>query len=211
MARTLVLIASLVAASSCARQEGGEDPLRGVRVLDAGVVASAARAAEPSPMPGPAEARGALVYVDQGCVACHAPPGNDRPAFAPDHAAVGFHGAERLREVIRHPEAFHPGTIMPAYDLAEGDERDLVAYLSARKGGRPAAAPAAAERPCASCHAKAAGADFEHGCAYIAARAEELSCARCHDSVPEGDRCAFVDSHRALCPVCHEATAGGSR
>jgi len=160
-------------------------------------------------MPGPAEARGALVYVEQGCVACHAPPGIGRPAFAPDHAAVGHQGAGRLREVIRHPEGFHAGTIMPAYHLAEGDERDLLAYLASRKGGPPAAAPAEAARPCASCHAARAPADFEHGCAYLAARAEELSCARCHDRVPEGDRCDFVEAHRALCPVCHE-TAGGA-
>lgn len=214
MARILVLLASLVAAASCARQESGEDPLRGVRVLDARTVASAAHTGAPSSMPGPAEARGALVYVEQGCVACHAPPGIARPSFAPDHAAVGLQGPERLREVIRHPEAFHPGTIMPAYDLPEGDERDLVAYLSSRKGGRPAAAPPAAKKTCASCHATtapAAPADFEHGCAFIAARQKELSCARCHDRVPEGDRCAFVESHRALCPVCHETVAGGER
>ena len=217
MARILVLLASILAASSCARQEArGEDPLRGMRVLDESLVAAAgAPGARSSHIPGAtagtaAEGRGALVYVAQGCVACHAPPGAARPAFAPDHGAVGLVGAERLREVIRHPESFHPGTIMPAYALGEREEDDLVAYLLTKRGEAPAAAPEGASRSCASCHA-AAPTDPPHRCVYIADRKEELSCARCHDTVPAGERCAFVESHRALCPVCHETAAGGER
>lgn len=156
-----------------------------------------------------AEGRGALRYVELGCIACHAPPGAIRRAHAPDHAAVGLLGAEALRQAIRHPESTHPPTMMPAYaevlDEA-GGEGELLAFLLARRGPPPASAPAGADKPCGSCHAAAAAAPagWGHRCVYISDRREELSCARCHDALPAGGRCAFVDEHRPTCTICHE-------
>lgn len=208
MFRVLALASSILAAASCARQDAGEDPLAGVQSLDASLVAYADVGAgehgeSSSQVPRGAEAKGALLYLELGCVACHVPPGVARPAFAPDHSAVGLLGEARLREVIRQPERAHPGTIMPAYRLDEEDEADLVAFLSARRSGLPAPAPVAATKPCASCHAAGAETGAGHRCAYLADRRDELACVRCHETVPSGERCAFVESHRPSCTVCH--------
>lgn len=73
--------------------------------------------------------RGARLYTEHGCVACHAPAVGLGPSLA--HAG-GIHWPGYLRRAILEPAAFHvPGyaTAMPALPLQADEVEDLVAYL----------------------------------------------------------------------------------
>ena len=74
-------------------------------------------------------ARGARLYAEHGCTACHAPGSTLGPDLS--HAG-GIHAAAYLRRSLREPAAFLvPGypAIMPALDLKPEDVEDLVAHL----------------------------------------------------------------------------------
>lgn len=73
--------------------------------------------------------RGARLYTERGCVACHAPGAGLGPDLA--HAG-GIHWPGYLRRAILDPAAFRvPGyaTAMPALPLQADEVEDLVAYL----------------------------------------------------------------------------------
>lgn len=74
--------------------------------------------------------RGARLYVEHGCAACHAPTA----AIGPDLShAGGIHWPGYLRRAIREPSAFLVpgyGAIMPTLPLQADDIDDLVAYLT---------------------------------------------------------------------------------
>jgi DMSO reductase family type II enzyme heme b subunit len=74
-------------------------------------------------------ARGARLYAEHGCAACHAPGAGLGPDLS--HAG-GIHWPGYLRRAIREPAAFLvPGyaAIMPAPPLRPEETEDLVAYL----------------------------------------------------------------------------------
>ena len=74
-------------------------------------------------------ARGARLYTEHGCVACHAPAVGLGPSLV--HAG-GIHWPGYLRRAILEPAAFRvPGyaTAMPALPLQADEVEDLVAYL----------------------------------------------------------------------------------
>jgi mono/diheme cytochrome c family protein len=73
--------------------------------------------------------RGARLYTEHGCAACHAPGAGLGPNLA--HAG-GIHWPGYLRRAILDPAAFRvPGyaTAMPALPLQADEVEDLVAYL----------------------------------------------------------------------------------
>jgi DMSO reductase family type II enzyme heme b subunit len=73
--------------------------------------------------------RGARLYTEHGCAACHAPSVGLGPDLA--HAG-GIHWPGYLRRAILDPAAFRvPGyaTAMPALPLQADEVEDLVAYL----------------------------------------------------------------------------------
>ena len=89
--------------------------------MDAGLLGEIRSTGSPS--------RGAGLYAEHGCAACHAPGG----ALGPDLAhAGGIHRPGYLRRSILEPAAFLvPGyaAIMPALPLKPEEVEDLVAYL----------------------------------------------------------------------------------
>lgn len=73
--------------------------------------------------------RGARLFGERGCVACHAPSGQIGPDLA---RTGGIHWPGYLRRSIRAPLAFRvPGypAIMPALDLKPAEVEDLAAHL----------------------------------------------------------------------------------
>lgn len=104
--------------------------------------AYAEQLAEP-PVAGDAE-NGRRLMAENGCVGCHAFPGNpDRPSAGPDLAyAGGIHAVRYLAESIKEPsQIVVPGkgysaiedgkrlSLMPPFAGTEGELRDIVAYL----------------------------------------------------------------------------------
>jgi mono/diheme cytochrome c family protein len=126
--------------------------------LALGILGLLAAAFEPPGLAGSAEARGRLVYIQEGCIHCHSqyvrsgtrdvawwgparsidrgerPPLIGTRRQGPDLAQVGNRRGEVWQEAhLRDPRRLNPGSRMPSYAyLFEGDGqrgRDLVAYL----------------------------------------------------------------------------------
>lgn len=122
------------AAVAFAAWDGDEDGRAGRKRLSAwqaldargGLPATALRAeAHSSGDPS----RGARLYTERGCAACHPPGAGQGPDLA--HAG-GIHWPGYLRRAILEPAAFRvPGyaTAMPALPLQADEVEDLVAYL----------------------------------------------------------------------------------
>jgi DMSO reductase family type II enzyme heme b subunit len=115
------------AAVAFAAWDGAEDGRAGGKRLSAWQALTAEAKAEAAH--GGDAARGARLYAEQGCTACHAPGSTLGPDLS--HAG-GIHAAAYLRRSLREPAAFLvPGypAIMPALDLKPEDVEDLVAHL----------------------------------------------------------------------------------
>ncbi len=82
----------------------------------------------------PLERRGAAVFAEQGCAACHTVAGAGGSA-GPDLTRVGRRrDSAWLRRFLADPSALKPGTEMPAYGDLRPEELDaLVGYLEALK------------------------------------------------------------------------------
>lgn len=132
----------------------------------------------PAP-PGDAT-RGKLLYHSAGCVACHAPASDARPAHLPaeqelvppENASVPLalsidYTSEALVHFLRDPLRHRPGGRMPNLHLSEQESADIAAYL---QGGRTPAASGPAVRSSAERSAK--------GKAQFTA----LRCNACHDT-----------------------------
>lgn len=80
--------------------------------------------------------RGAMLFVNKGCITCH------------EHAAVRYEGAiigvgpaltsyrndaAFLREWLRNPAAVRPTTGMPTLGLSEGEIDALIAFLNSER------------------------------------------------------------------------------
>lgn len=92
------------------------------------------QAAPPTALPTPsATARGASLFVNKGCITCHA------------HAELTFDGtiigvgpeltryqnsAAFLRDWLRSPAAVRPNTAMPTLGLADDEIDALIAFLN---------------------------------------------------------------------------------
>jgi cytochrome c oxidase subunit 2 len=94
------------------------------------------------PPRGPVAQRGAQVFAEQRCTACHTVRGVGPPAsIGPDLTHVGSRlhlaagtlpmGAASLREWIAHPQRSKPGARMPSYErLDDGDLHALAVFLA---------------------------------------------------------------------------------
>ncbi len=108
---------------------------------------------------------GKNLYLDKGCMGCHVVQGFERQQrIGPILDRVAEKAADGwIRDWIRQPKAYLPKTIMPFFDLNEGESARLTAFLAARRGGTqpPAATPGDVGRGkellhevgCLACHA----------------------------------------------------------
>ena len=79
--------------------------------------------------------KGAKVFRQAGCVACHKVNGQGGPS-GPDLTRIGAVRTEQawLRGFLKDPAALVPGSRMPPFDdLAEDEVRSLTAYLLSLK------------------------------------------------------------------------------
>ncbi|MDE3218297.1 MAG: cytochrome b N-terminal domain-containing protein [Nitrospirota bacterium] len=86
----------------------------------------------------PSVARGKALFARQHCMACHRIHG-DGGKVGPDLSYVADQRPDRqwhLRH-FRDPSSVSPGSIMPAFPLAEKDLNDLTSYLLSLKSGTP--------------------------------------------------------------------------
>lgn len=130
----------------------------------------------PRSPPGDA-ARGRSLYHTAGCVACHAPAADVKPAnllpgqeaVAPRTASVpltpaGAYEVDALADFLRDPLRHRPGGRMPDFHLTAQEAADLASYLNGSAGPAPAAAGVASaagieegkqqfvEAGCSACH-----------------------------------------------------------
>lgn len=103
-----------------------------------------AEAADATPPQGDAAARGAALFLSEGCGACHTIRGTEAAGqVGPDLTHVGSRqtiGAGRLpatlddmRLWLDHTEALKPEVKMPTYDLSPNELDDLAHYLEGLK------------------------------------------------------------------------------
>ncbi|MDE2491530.1 MAG: c-type cytochrome [Elusimicrobia bacterium] len=98
------------------------------------VLATLAAACSPQPKLADPVARGRRDFMGLGCVKCHQ-IGDDGNAWGPNLTLVGFRKSpEWLRTWLKDPHAWNVKTVMPNFDLTDGQLDDLVAFLSAQKG-----------------------------------------------------------------------------
>ena len=79
--------------------------------------------------------KGAKIFRQAGCIACHKVYGQGGPS-GPDLSRVGAVRTERawLRGFLKDPAALVPGSRMPPFDdLTEDEVRSLMAYLLSLK------------------------------------------------------------------------------
>ena len=84
-------------------------------------------------------ARGAALVSNRSlglCVLCHAVPGtppSGQGTLAPDLSGAGARwSADQLRERLRAPERFNPGSLMPSYRSSQG-----LSQVAAARRGQP--------------------------------------------------------------------------
>ncbi len=86
-------------------------------------------------------ARGQRNFVGLGCSQCHM-IGDVGHEWGPNLTLVGFRKSpEWLDTWLKNPHTWNARTVMPNFNLSEGARKDLVAYLSAQKGGAWAVYP----------------------------------------------------------------------
>jgi hypothetical protein len=195
------------------------------------IQASCARCHIPGAREGmPRLVAGAESYLRLGCLICHplASGGRGSWDFGPDLRATGRKSLAYLKTSLVDPAANFPGSTMPSFKNHFSDEpgelQDVLIFLlslsiqdagDCSHGGKLVSGVG---KPCADCHAGAAGkagGRFAHGCVYIVEHKDELNCAACHPKqVPApgmgGGLCPVVERHRANCAVCHEMSEGSS-
>lgn len=122
------------AAVAFAAWDGAEDGRAGRKRLSAWQALDIRGGPSPTALGSEADSsgdpsRGARLYTEHGCAACHAPGVGLGPSLA--HAG-GIHWPGYLRRAILEPDAFRvPGyaSAMPALPLPADEVEDLVAYL----------------------------------------------------------------------------------
>ena len=112
-------------------------------------------------------ARGARLFVERGCVACHRDGRGKLPdsTVGPDLSAAGARLSPAwVAAWLRRPSRYNPETRMPELRLGEDEVRDLTRYLASL--GAPPAAPPGAPEPALVRRGRAL--------------AQELGCPGCH-------------------------------
>ncbi|QTN31601.1 c-type cytochrome [Akkermansiaceae bacterium] len=132
--------------------------------------------AEAAPAPDPALAKdGGAHFHELGCVACHFPAGeaaaDDGTGRVPlNNVASKFQPGE-LVAFLKKPEAYHPFTGMPNFQLSDAEATSLAAFLRAESEGKETKT----------------GYVFPKGDATRgAAVSESLQCGTCHPGLPGG-------------------------
>ncbi len=107
--------------------------------------------------------KGAALFANLGCVACHTTPDSTEPdkehqRIPLAHVTAKFHRTA-LREFLKMPGMHNPWTRMPHFRLAEDETSALAAYLLTNAKaefpavkGDPAAGKLLVAANCASCH-----------------------------------------------------------
>lgn len=121
--------------------------------------------------PDPALAKaGGVVFHELGCVACHDQAAADVSRVPLNNVASKYLPGQ-LVAFLKKPEAFHPFTAMPNFDLSDDEAASLAAYLTASSEGK----------------ATQLGHKFPAGDATRGAEvAASLHCGTCHPGLPGG-------------------------
>lgn len=120
---------------------------------------------EKLPAPDPALAKaGGVVFHELGCIACHDPTADDASRVPLNNVASKYLPGQ-LVAFLKKPEAFHPFTAMPNFQLSDDEAASLAAYLTTSSEGKgtklgyefPAGDPTrgaviAASMHCGTCH-----------------------------------------------------------
>jgi cytochrome c len=105
----------------------------------------AGETAAATPAPAGNVEKGKLLAVQYGCNVCHILPGVEGPQGALGPSLEGLasrptisynavqNTPENLVKYIQNPPAMNPQSTMPALGIAEGDVKDIAAYLMTLK------------------------------------------------------------------------------
>jgi mono/diheme cytochrome c family protein len=117
---------------------------------------------------------GGVVFHELGCVACHDPAGEktgDDSNRIPLNNVASKYLPDQLMAFLKKPEAFHPYTSMPNFQLSDDEVKSLAAFLEADSSGKETKLN----------HTFPKG-DATRG----AAISESLQCGTCHPGMPGG-------------------------
>ena len=130
--------------------------------------------AQPSPDPSLAK-EGGVHFHELGCVACHHPAGSesagDSSRRVPLNNVASKYLPGQLVAFLKKPEAFHPFTGMPNFQMSDKEANSIAAFLRSESEGKET--EMAYEFP---------EGDATRG----AAVAESLQCGTCHPGLPGG-------------------------
>jgi ubiquinol-cytochrome c reductase cytochrome b subunit len=76
-------------------------------------------------------ARGAHVYLTNGCAGCHKVNGSGGGIGPSLNGVSTRHSREWIKRHFASPSALSPGSIMPPYQFSKAEEAAIVSYLSA--------------------------------------------------------------------------------
>ena len=157
-----------------AGKDGAIDPR--AADLAAFLVSQGKPAPEPAFTPEQA-AKGAALFANLGCLACHSQP--DAPKAAAErlplaHVAAKWHGAA-LVDYLRDPAKNHPSSRMPNFRLSQDEASQLAAYLLANAKGSVSPAPKG---------------DPAKGAALLVS----AGCLNCHANAPVGSHPSLADT-----------------
>lgn len=126
---------------------------------------------EKFPPPDPALAKaGGVVFHELGCIACHDQTADDASRVPLNNVASKYLPGQ-LVAYLKKPEAFHPFTAMPNFQLSDDEVSSLAAYLTASSEGK----------------GTELGYEFPAGDAARGAEvAASLHCGTCHPGLPGG-------------------------
>jgi cytochrome c553 len=112
---------------------------------------------------------GGVHFHELGCIACHHLPGDEATDQIPLNNVASKYLPGQLIEFLKRPEAYHPFTAMPNFNLSDDETASLAAFLTAQSTGK--------ETQLAY--------DFPAGdAARGAAVAESMHCGTCHPGLP---------------------------
>lgn len=128
----------------------------------------------PEPDAGLAKS-GGVHFHELGCVACHFPAGEEAKADGTDRTPLNNVASKylpgQLVAFLKKPEAYHPFTAMPNFQLSDEEAKSIAAFLRAESKGKET--KLSYEFP---------KGDVTRG----AAVAESLQCGTCHPGLPGG-------------------------